>query len=182
MKNFGIVLIILGALLIAFPTLIGGLVFGSATVLLSLFAAATLVLSLILRNLFFTLVSLLFLFAAFKVMDSPLYYVGLVMVLSSGFRMLYRRDRRILVSNIVVFALGLFAMWNAAAALTTTGIVLGIVLIGLGVDVFFFLDQSKPRTQNVRTRVEPGGGNKGGVHINTGISEYEDAEFTEIDE
>ncbi len=181
MKNFGVLLIVMGTLLVVFPVQIGGLVVGSAAVLLSLFAASALILSLLLKNVFFSIISLVFLLASFKVMDAPLFYIGLVMVVSTCISVFFKRDRRSLTSNLIIGGLGVFAMINAGAAFTMTGVILGIILIGLGFDVIYMLGFAPASAQNgVRQRVKPV--SRDNVNINSSPSDYEEAEFTEIDE
>lgn len=136
MKKFGIVFLLFGIMLLAFPAEIGGLVIGSFAFFIAVPALVAFVFSLLRRNVLAAVLSMLFLLTAGRVLFRPsllLSYIGTALMISSVVQFVMVRRSEVLITSGITGVLGLLAVYNSNASLRITAIILGIVIVGMGI-------------------------------------------------
>ncbi|GAU78734.1 DUF308 domain-containing protein [Fusibacter sp. 3D3] len=146
----GITLSVIGATLIAFPTLIGVLAIKFITLLLMIIGFYGLTFSLVMKSITTTFLSaslLLMSIYAFVNPDYILLIIGIAFALSGAHGLLLyskRKSDNIILSSILMILLGVFAIVNSRAALATVMMILGIVILALGVILIYQGKLMKP--------------------------------------
>lgn len=184
MRKLGIINLMIGLFIIAFPSLIGSFLIGSASMLiafLSLFSMITFYMG---RRYLGAILSLVFLVASVRMMYNPqllLKYVGAALILSSLIQILVMRRNAILISSGITLVLGILAYVNSRASLVVTSVILGIMFVGLGGTMMIWDYLVPGRSVYFR------GGRTGtfNAHAERNVKideEIEEAEFTEVDD
>lgn len=150
MRKLGVISLIIGLFIVAFPALVGRLVIGSAAyiiALLSLFAAIVMLAG---RRYIASLLALLFLATSVRIMIFPsllLKYAGFALILSSALQILMMRRKTVLLSSASTLLLGILAYMNSHASLMVTTVIMGILFAGIGF-LLLFWDSFVSRTPN----------------------------------
>ncbi|MDO4754337.1 MAG: hypothetical protein Q4A41_04970 [Bacillota bacterium] len=188
MRKIGLISLLIGLFIVAFPSFVGGFVIGSAAfiiALLSLFSLTVLILG---GRYLASSLSLLFLIASVRIMYYPhllLKYVGAALILSSLVQILIMHRKSVLVSSGFTLVLGILAYINSQASLAVTTVILGILFAGVGGLMMFWdsfvskIPNNTIRFWNYKPTDSPSGKTVRNIKIDEDI---EEAKFTEIDE
>lgn len=149
----GILLSLIGLIFVAFPTFVGIFAIRLITFLLLIVGIYGLIFASMVKSKLTTLTSaliLIFGFYAFSRPENILFLIG-VICLISGINSFYlflktlkTADERAIISASVMVLLGVFAIINAKAALSTIIMIVGIIIVALGLIVFFLGNKIKP--------------------------------------
>ncbi len=190
---YGITLGVIGAALIAFPTIIGVLAIKFITLLLMIIGFYGLTFSLIMKSITTTFLSaslLLMSIYAFINPDYILLIIGIAFTLSGSHGLLLyskRKSDNIILSSVLMILLGVFSIVNSKAALATVMMILGIVILALGIilvyqgklmkplkKTFFYKYGSNDTTRSATTH-------NSRVIINIDSDEVEEVDYKEVE-
>lgn len=188
MRKIGLINLLIGLVIIAFPSLIGKFVVGSAALIIASLSLFSMVVFWIGRKYLGAILSLVFFISAVRMMYHPqllLQYVGSALVLSSLIQILMMRRKAILISSGITLVLGILAYENSQASLVVTTVIFGILFAGLGGtmmiwdyfvpdgSVYFWTWTDGKTVRRVKRNVRISEAKK---------EEIEEAEFTEIED
>lgn len=146
----GIILGVIGATLIAFPTFIGFLAIKFITLLLMIIGFYGLTFSMVMKSLTTTFLSASLLLMSIYAFINPEYIlliIGIAFTLSGAHGLLLyskRKSDNIILSSVLMILLGVFAIVNSKAALATVMMILGIVILTLGIILIYQGKLMKP--------------------------------------
>lgn len=145
-QYFGLLISIIGLFFVAFPTVVGVLAIRMITLLFLMLGIAAVSFSLVLKSrvsLFTSLIIVLIGLYAFTRPEYVLFLIGLVCLVSglNGLFLTFSKfktsSERTLISSIGLILLGVFAIINTKAALSTVILIIGIIIVLLGIILIF---------------------------------------------
>lgn len=145
-QYFGLFISIIGLFFVAFPTVVGVLAIRIITLLFLMLGFAAVTFSLVLKSKVSLFTSLIIVFIGLYAFARPeyvLFLIGLVCLVSgvNGLFLTFSKfktsSERTLISSIGLMLLGVFAIINTKAALSTVILIIGIIIVLLGIILIF---------------------------------------------
>ena len=145
LQSLGLIISILGLFFVAFPNLIGVFAVRIITFIFLMIGFSSLTFSIFVKSKISTFVSLIVLVVGVYAFINPKYVlllVGFACVISGlngiflTLSKLKTSTERSLITSILLILIGVFAILNTKAALSTIVLILGIMIVILGVIVF----------------------------------------------
>lgn len=188
----GIMLGIIGAFFIAFPTVVGIIAIKFITFLLMIIGFYSFTFSLVIRSTVTTVISITMLLLSIYAFLNPNYIlliIGIACIINGGNGLMMYRKRRsenLILSSILMVLLGVFAIVNSKAALATVMMILGIVILAFGIILIYQGKLMKPLTKRFfysyngpsSEPVKPQNANR--VVINIDTDEVEEVDFKDV--
>lgn len=145
LQTLGLIISVLGLFFVAFPSLIGIFAVRIITFIFLMIGFSSLTFSIFVKSKISTFVSLVVLLVGVYAFINPkyvLFLVGVACVISGlngiflTLSKLKSSTERTLISSILLILIGVFAVLNTKAALSTIVLILGIMIVIVGVIIF----------------------------------------------
>lgn len=169
-QYIGIFISIIGLFFVAFPSVVGVLAIRIITFLFLMLGFTAVSFSLVLKSkvsMFTSLIIVIIGLYAFAKPEYVLFLIGLVCLVSGAnglfltFSKFKQSGERTLISSIGLMLLGVFAIINTRAALSTVILIIGIIIVLLGIIMiflgsnlkkqsFFYAYTSEPNDSNIQ--------------------------------
>ncbi len=152
----GVIISILGLIFVGFPTLVGVFAVKIITLMFLLLGFYAMTFAIFVKSKVSILVSLIIITVGIYAFIHPqyvLFLIGISCVVSglNGIFLTFSNfkvsNERTMISSIVLLLLGVFAMINSKAALSTVVLILGIMIVIFGI-VLFFVGTTLPKKKS----------------------------------
>lgn len=140
-KTIAIILISLGLLMILLPGFVGGIVIAFLGFALGFTAFGLIGTGLATRKRSILTIGAILLFLSGAVTWKPtmiLTFLGIGLIASAVTNLFYSRNKRSIISSIILISIGVFAMVNSSAAINTIVIIIGLITSIVGCVVLLF--------------------------------------------
>lgn len=152
----GLIISVLGLIFAGFPTLVGVFAVKIITLMFMVLGIFAMTFAIFVKSKLSILVSSIIVMVGIYSFIHPqyvLFLIGISCVVSglNGIFLTFSKfkvsSERTMISSIILLLLGVFAMVNSKAALTTVVLILGIMIVIFGI-VLFFVGTSVPKRKN----------------------------------